>query len=324
MKKIRWTKERLNNVFTIVYSVLIVAVLAFSLLSTHVAINGETEAAAKAFLFLTFLSLSLIRGLQLLFAFLEKEKCKLTIIRFASLAAIYLALAILIVAMYRPNVDSYRAMSTLYLSSIIINRFLIMFEKKKVGYYIFNGFVILLTVVILLLFLVIATIEFDALYVALLMMIVLLASLAEVLAFSFSKIKLKGLIKIVRKTYVLEILYGLIILIIASSFYFMVMEDTIPTFWDGLWYSFAIVTTIGFGDFTVTGPISRILSVILGIYGIIVVASITSVIVNYYNEVKTNEIEKHVEKKIEEKFEIEQKEENEEEPDSEEVQNNED
>ena len=37
--------------------------------------------------------------------------------------------------------------------------------------------------------------------------------------------------------------------------------------------------------------ISRVLSVILGIYGIIVVASITSVIVKYYNEVKSEEKE---------------------------------
>jgi len=327
MKKIIWTKERLNNVFTAVYSVLILAVLIFSLLSSHVAINGTGDAAAKSFLFLTFLSLSLIRGVQLLFVFLEKEKKKLTIVKFASLAVIYLALAILIVAMYQPNVDSYRAMSILYLSSIILNRFFIMFEKKKVGYYIFNSFVILLTIVILLLFLLISVPEMEALSIALLMMIVLLSSLAEILSFSFSKIKLKGLIKIIRKTYVFEIFYGLVILIIASSFYFMVMEDSIPTFWDGLWYSFAIVTTIGFGDFTVVGPISRILSVILGIYGIIVVASITSVIVNYYNEVKTADIEKTVEKKVEEKLEedleIEHKEEDKEE-DSEEEQNNED
>ena len=58
---------------------------------------------------------------------------------------------------------------------------------------------------------------------------------------------------------------------------------------DGLWYCFAIVTTIGFGDLTVTGTLSRILSVILGIYGIIVVSLITSIIVNFYNEVKNED-----------------------------------
>ena len=117
----------------------------------------------------------------------------------------------------------------------------------------------------------------------------MLVSFADVLSLAFSKIQLRGLLRIIRKTYVFEILYGLFLLIVSFSFFFMINEENVVTIGDGLWYSFAIVTTIGFGDITVTDPISRILSVILGIYGIIVVASITSVIVNYYNETKTEE-----------------------------------
>ena len=48
---------------------------------------------------------------------------------------------------------------------------------------------------------------------------------------------------------------------------------------------FAIITTIGFGDITAVTGIGRIMSVILGIYGIIVVSLVTSVIVNFYTEV---------------------------------------
>ena len=308
-KKNWWTRERLRNLFTGIYSILILLILVFALLSTHGAVNGESEAFAKTFLFLTFISLSTIRGVQLAYILLETKKNKITIIKFSSLAIIYLALAIVIVAIYKPSMDTYRVISTLYLSSIVINRVFIMLEKKKTAYYIFNSFLIVITLVVLALFLLIATIDIEPLFIALLMMIVILSSLVEVLAFSFSKIQLKGLLKIIRKTYVFEILYGLIILIIASSFYFMVMDDSIPTFWDGLWYSFAVVTTIGFGDLSVKDPISRILSVVLGIYGIIVVASITSVIVNYYNEVRTADIEKKVEKEVEKKLE-ERKEEN--------------
>ena len=55
---------------------------------------------------------------------------------------------------------------------------------------------------------------------------------------------------------------------------------------DALWYCFAIVTTIGFGDLTAVTDFGRILSVILGIYGIVVVALITSIIVNFYGEMK--------------------------------------
>ena len=48
----------------------------------------------------------------------------------------------------------------------------------------------------------------------------------------------------------------------------------------------AIVTTIGFGDVAATSIEGRIISVILGVYGIIVVALIISIIVNFYGEMK--------------------------------------
>ena len=73
-------------------------------------------------------------------------------------------------------------------------------------------------------------------------------------------------------------------MIIACSLVFMFFEDSINSFTDGLWYSFAVVTTIGFGDFTAITPVGRIATVLLGIYGIIVVAVITSIVVNFYNE----------------------------------------
>ena len=310
-----WTKERFRTLFTGIYSVLIIAVLAFSLLSANEAMANTNEPLIKTFIFLTFLFLTLIRGLQLGFLFLLEEKNVLSIVKFASLALIYLVIAIIGVSIYQSGTSTSLLITILYLSSVIINRLFIMFEKRKLGNYIFNGFTIAMVILIMLMFIVLSSNNVGPVIITLLMIIVIFSSLVEVLAFAFSKIKLRGLLKIIRKTYVFEILYGQIILIAACSFYFMAMEDNITTFWDGLWYSFAVVTTIGFGDLTVVDPISRLLSVILGIYGIIVVSSITSVIVNYYNEVKNVDTDKPVE----EKTEIEHKEDN----NSEEEKNNE-
>ena len=67
------------------------------------------------------------------------------------------------------------------------------------------------------------------------------------------------------------------------------VEPTITSFWDAMWYCFAVITTIGFGDFYATSLIGRVLTVILGIYGIVVVAILTSVVVNFYNEVSSKE-----------------------------------
>ncbi len=101
----------------------------------------------------------------------------------------------------------------------------------------------------------------------------------------FARIHMEALVRIVRKTYALEIILGLLLLIAAFSYILAAIEESMPTFLDALWYCFAIVTTIGFGDITAVTLLGRMLSVILGIYGIIVVALITSVIVNFYGEV---------------------------------------
>ena len=101
--------------------------------------------------------------------------------------------------------------------------------------------------------------------------------------------KLGILRNVIRKTFAGEILFGMFMLIISFSMVFTSMEpNTFPTYLDALWYCFAVVTTIGFGDFAAVGVIARIGSVILGIYGLIVVAVITSVIINFYNETKND------------------------------------
>jgi hypothetical protein len=75
-------------------------------------------------------------------------------------------------------------------------------------------------------------------------------------------------------------------LIIAFSIVLPQFDPGIPSFEDALWYCFAIVTTIGFGDIAAATLPGRVISVVLGLYGIIVVALITSIIVNFYNETK--------------------------------------
>ena len=66
------------------------------------------------------------------------------------------------------------------------------------------------------------------------------------------------------------------------------LDPGIGSFENALWFCFATVTTIGYGDVTAATGLGRILSVILGVYGIIVVALITSIIVNFYSETKTD------------------------------------
>lgn len=310
MKKF-WNEANKEFILSIVYGFITVSVLAFSLLTINdILRNGQY---AKVFLFFVFLTLTLSRGILALYVFSFDKKNKVGIIKNLVFTTIYLSLSILSLVLFKTNSQFYRIVSGLYISTIVANRICLIFEKRKrgKGFMIFN--IILASLASLLLFVMVETAdeEFGITYLSVLLIIIIVISFFEVLSFAFSKIQLKGLLNIIRKTYVFEIFYGLIILMISFSFFFMVTEDSIQTFGDGLWYSFAIITTIGLGDLTVTTVLSRILSAILGAYGIIVVASVTSVIVNYYNEVKTSEKE-NKNKEIKEEPEEEKKEDKEE------------
>ncbi len=115
-----------------------------------------------------------------------------------------------------------------------------------------------------------------------------LLAVFALLAIVFSRISFTVLKKIVVKTHAAEIIFGLVLLIVTFAMLLTFFEPNMGKFTDALWYCFAIVTTIGFGDLTAVTDFGRILSVILGAYGIVVVALITSIIVNFYGEMKVS------------------------------------
>ena len=280
-------KEKIRTIYSVVYGVIIACVLVFALLTLNsFMIVGDKQ---KVFLFFVFFFLFVARGGLSIYILVGENKNKIALFKNAAFALVYIVTAI--VLLFLPSVDVlfYQITTSLYLITVIANRICLMLEKRKVGAYIYNSIIAFALSIIVITIIATRNEEFGVSYLALLLLVVIVLSFIEVLSFAFAKIQLKGLIKIIRKTYVLEVLYGLLILMVTFSFFFMLTEESIVTFWDGMWYSFAVVTTIGFGDLTVTSDLSRAFSVILGIYGIIVVASITSVIVNFYNETKIEE-----------------------------------
>ena len=127
--------------------------------------------------------------------------------------------------------------------------------------------------------------------IGVLFLLVDLQAVLSIAPIAFSHIRMDILRKIIKKTYAVEILLGILLLIVAFSLVLPAFEPEINNFGDALWYCFAIVTTIGFGDLTAVTLIGRVLSVILGLYGIIVVSLITSIVVNFYGEMKKEEKE---------------------------------
>lgn len=79
-----------------------------------------------------------------------------------------------------------------------------------------------------------------------------------------------------------KILAAYAILFVVSALLLWRLEPSIARFTDGLWYCFAVATTVGFGDLAATTNLGRIVTVILSLYSIGVVAILTAVLTSYF------------------------------------------
>lgn len=96
--------------------------------------------------------------------------------------------------------------------------------------------------------------------------------------------KLRILKAILIRTRASEILLGYLVFVLAAAFLIVLAEPDIHTYGDALWYCYAVISTAGFGDVVVTTLIGKIISVILTIYSVFVIAIVTGVVVNFYNQ----------------------------------------
>ena len=135
---------------------------------------------------------------------------------------------------------------------------------------------------------------------------IIVSSMKNVVFPYHKTLKLNIVSNIIKKSMVKEIILALLILVVLCSVYFTVVEPNITSYVDALWYSFAVITTIGFGDVYVITTFGRILSVILGISGIAVVAVFTSFIVNFYNEMSKKREERTLQRLLQEARELEE------------------
>ena len=277
-------KIKRNTMITLFYlsaSILTVGVLISAIVSMH-SLSLDNYARFDLFYGLTFLFLSLSR-LPIAFNAIKREPNKIVMIKNFVFSGVYLIIAILtFIFEYNFVFSSYA--SGIFFLVIGANRVCRIFEKRKPIFMIINVILAAISFTLGLGF-ILDSQNFLA-FSTLAIIVIIFVSLIDTLAFALSRIQLKGILRILKETYSFEIIYGLILLIIAFSVYFYAFEPGIETYGDALWLSFSIVTTIGFGDVVITAVFSRVLAVILGIYGLIVVAVFTSVIVNYYNEVR--------------------------------------
>ncbi|MCI9174185.1 MAG: two pore domain potassium channel family protein [Lachnospiraceae bacterium] len=90
--------------------------------------------------------------------------------------------------------------------------------------------------------------------------------------------------KILKRTGTLQIFMSFLLFLCGASFVLVLAEPEIDTFGDGLWYCFVAATTIGFGDICAVTRIGRVVTVLVGLYGILMTAMVPGVVVSYYME----------------------------------------
>ena len=97
--------------------------------------------------------------------------------------------------------------------------------------------------------------------------------------------KLKILWGILQHTNADKLLFSYCIFIFVTAALIWIFDPSIKSLGNALWYCYAVISTAGFGDVTVTTVIAKILSIFLTIYSLIVLAIVTGVVVNYYNQI---------------------------------------
>ena len=285
------TKKKESKIFSsawyrilllVVGTVLTTLVLTFSVLAMIRIQNEQVEEAPK-FLVWVFICLGLTKFIPFL-----KERTKLSFVRSITLLLISVSLGVLVI-FARYDLYIFSIAGGIYALSIIISRIFILIERHRPRDIVYNV-IIMVAAAVLAVGLFWRVEKGDVAGVILLECIIIsIAAFIEVAVMAFSQLKLKVLFKIIVKTYALEVLFGLLTMMIAFSLILMIYEPQMAAFPDALWYCFAVVTTIGFGDIQAVTHIGRAISVVLGLYGIVVVAIITSIIVNFYNETKGKE-----------------------------------
>ena len=264
---------------TVASTILAVAVVTFSILII-VNVNDGNFDAAPGLLLTVFLLLGLMHVVMYL-----RVRTKVYLIKCIVLLLVNAALGI-IVLFAKDNPILFSITAGLYCLTIVLSRIFSVINNHTLRNIVLNVLIILVAIGMAIGLMSTPSKTMEDVQTVILVECVFIAivSFIEAMTIALAQLKVRILIKIIMSTFSLEVLFGLLVMIVAFSFVFIAVEPNITNFPDSLWYSFAVVTTIGFGDIVAVTPIGRILTVLLGLYGLVVVAVITSIIVNFYNE----------------------------------------
>lgn len=96
--------------------------------------------------------------------------------------------------------------------------------------------------------------------------------------------QLRILHRVLVRTKAIGVLSSFLVFFFAAALALLVIDPAIASFSQAIWYCYAVVTTVGFGDVVVSTVLGRWITFALSAYAIIALAIVTSVMVNYYTQ----------------------------------------
>lgn len=79
-----------------------------------------------------------------------------------------------------------------------------------------------------------------------------------------------------------KVFYVYFVYFAVTAILIQILEPSINSFGDSLWYCFTVASSVGFGDFTAVTFAGRVLSIILAVYSIAAIAVFTAVITELF------------------------------------------
>jgi len=95
---------------------------------------------------------------------------------------------------------------------------------------------------------------------------------------------MKPVYKLLKTNGLEKVLIVALILLFLIPIPIVILEPSIETFADALWWAVVTTTTVGYGDLSPETPIGRILAVVLMMVGIGIIGTLTSSITSFFNK----------------------------------------
>ena len=276
-KRFHLSDDIIRLILVILGSVFSTIVLTLSVLAI-IKLQEKDLSSSSMYLLFIFIVLAFSRLVTFI-----KERTRISLMRFLFLFVVDIVLGI-IIYFGKDEPYLYSLCGGIFCITIIISRIFKIVGNHTPRSIVINGILIILATLLAIGLFIPNDLERIYSPILIVCFIVAISALIEVLSTAATRLNAKTLFKIIIRTFALEIILGLVTVMVASALVVWYYEPEIESFGDGMWFAFETVTTIGYGEFKIVTVIGRIVSVIVGLYGIVVVAVITSIIVNFYNE----------------------------------------